>query len=99
MAIVDRSKGTEGNAPIMHMWPEAGRKLVSPDDDAYNRDLKYRRDVDKMRPLKVRYEDPYPIHDVAKGDGGGHFFLVSKSTGWVKPSNGNRNRKADAHGA
>ncbi len=90
MAVVDRSRGMEGNAPIVHMWPEAGRELVSPDDDAYNRDLNFRSDVDKMRPLKVRYEDPYPIHDLKAGDGGGHFFLVSKSKGPVKPSNGNR---------
>ena len=90
MAMVDRSKGLEGNAPVIHLWPEAGRKLISPDDDAYNRDLRYRGDVDKMRPLNVRYEDPYPIHDVKAGDGGGHFFLVSKSTGFVKPINGGR---------
>jgi hypothetical protein len=39
MAVVDRSKGLEGNAPILHMWPESGRKLVSPDDDTHNLDL------------------------------------------------------------
>lgn len=90
MAVVDRSKGLEGNAPIQHMWPEAGRKLVSPDDDAYNQNMKNRGAIDAFRKLNVRYEDPYPIHNLEEGNGGGHFFLVSKSQGMVKPSNGKR---------
>ncbi|VGO19655.1 HzsA-related protein [Pontiella sulfatireligans] len=93
MAVVDRSRGLEGNAPILHMWPEEARELVSPDDDVYNRDLQYRKEVDKMRPLKVRYEDPYPVHDLMRGDGGGHFFFVSKTKGKATHSYANKKRK------
>ena len=95
MAVVDRSRGMDGPEPIVHMWPEEARSLVSPDDDAYNRDLQYRRDVDKMRPLKVRYEDPYPIHNLAKGDGGGHYFFVSKTKYPAVNSYANRERKPE----
>lgn len=89
MVVVDRTKGMEGPEPIVHMWPDYGRELVS-SDLAYNRDLKNRRDVDRMYGLKARYEDPYPIHDVAKGDGGGHFFLVSKNVNPLPDGNSNR---------
>jgi hypothetical protein len=91
MAVVDRSKGMDGHEPIIHMWPDSARELVAEDDDAYNRDLKFRGHIDKLRALKVRYEDPYPIHDLMQGDGGGYFFFVAKSKGVVKPSNGARN--------
>lgn len=90
LAVVDRSKGLEGTAPIVHMWPEAGRAMVSPDADAYNQSMEHKKAIDNFRKLETRYEDPYPVHDVAKGDGGGHFFMVSKAIGKATPSNGGK---------
>ncbi|MEX0321898.1 MAG: hypothetical protein AB3N63_07040 [Puniceicoccaceae bacterium] len=90
MAVVDRSKGLEGTAPIVHMWPEAGLEMVSPDDDAYNKSMEHKNAIDNFRKLETRYEDPYPVHDVANGDGGGHFFMVSKAIGKATPSNGGK---------
>ncbi|WP_322607425.1 hypothetical protein [Pontiella agarivorans] len=78
LAVVDRSKGLEGPEPVIHMWPEAGRKLISPDDES-NMDMKNRWHIDKFRNLPARYEDPYPVHNVEQGNGGGYFFLVAKA--------------------
>ncbi|MGD7652587.1 MAG: hypothetical protein ACQCXQ_05190 [Verrucomicrobiales bacterium] len=81
MVVVDRSRGLEGPEPVLHIWPEEGRELISPDDDDYNRDLKHRGAIDNFRKLATRYEDPYPVHDLEQGDGGGSFFVVSKAIG------------------
>ena len=83
MVVVDRNKGMEGPEPVVHMWPENARALLN-SDPAYNRDLAYRGHIDRFRhELPLRYEDPYPIHNVAEGDGGGHFFLVARTKGKV----------------
>ncbi|MFD2255236.1 hypothetical protein ACFSSA_00980 [Luteolibacter algae] len=79
MVVVDRSKGMEGTEPIDHMWPDSARRLVGENNDAYNQSLQNRRSVDKMRNMKVRYEDPFPVHNLKEGKGGGYFFMVSKS--------------------
>ncbi|WP_146401626.1 hypothetical protein [Planctomycetes bacterium CA13] len=81
MAVVDRSKGMDGLEPIIEMWPESGRKLVTPSDDAINRSMKFRGSIDNFKKLPTRYEDPYPVHDLEAGTGGGQFFLVSKRVG------------------
>ncbi|MGB0413870.1 MAG: hypothetical protein ACPGJU_05430 [Coraliomargarita sp.] len=78
MVVVDRNKGMEGPEPVVHIWPESARELLN-SDPSYNRDLRFRGHIDRFRELPLRYEDPYPIHDVAMGNGGGHFFLVSRT--------------------
>ncbi|QBG46775.1 hypothetical protein EGM51_04965 [Verrucomicrobia bacterium S94] len=78
LAVVDRSKGLEGPESVIHMWPESGRALISPDDES-NQDMKHAWHIDKFRKLPVRYEDPYPVHHVEAGEGGGYFFLVAKA--------------------
>lgn len=78
LAVVDRSKGLDGNEPVVHMWPESGREFLN-SDPKYNTDMNNRWHVDLFKKLNVRYEDPYPVHEVEKGLGGGHFFMVSKT--------------------
>lgn len=93
IAVVDRSKGMEGRAPIVHIWPEEGRKLITPDVDEINRDLRYRRAIDNFKWLPVKYEDPYPVHNVSRGEGGGYFFVASKTQAKAFPAYSNKKAK------
>ncbi len=94
LVVVDRSKGLDGNAPVEHIWPQSGRELIEPESDPnYNFNMKYSWHIDKMNHLNARYEDPYPIHDVENGNGGGHFFMVSKALKGPLKSYGNRQKR------
>ena len=86
MVVVDRSKGLEGTEPIIHMWPDSARELVGKNDDVFNQSMANKNAIDDMRKLNTRYEDPYPVHDLEKGNGGGYFFMVSKVIGEYQQS-------------
>ncbi len=69
MAIVDRSKGLDSAEAVVRIWPEAARSLVQ-NVDAFI--------CDHFVPLRVRYEDPFPLVDPRTGNGG-KYFLVSRN--------------------
>jgi hypothetical protein len=83
LVIADRNKGLDGPEPVEHIWPASGRKLISPASKKYNYRFN-RGGIDAFRKLTVRYEDPYPLHDVKTGKGGGKYFMVARSIGEIK---------------
>ncbi len=96
LTIVDRSKGLEGPEPVVKMWPqEEGMSKLLPSDRKYSRDTKYRHMIDSFVRLSVKYEDPWPLHNLRKGDGGGAYFLVSKTIGKYRSPYGGTNGQAD----
>ena len=67
LAIIDRSKGIDSAEAVMRIWPASARALVK-DVAAFM--------CDSFRPLRSRYEDPFPLVDPRTGVGG-KYFLVS----------------------
>lgn len=66
LAIINRSRGVDGKAPVVRTWPAAGKDLVSegrPDKGNY----------DAFKSIAPRYEDPYPLSE--------KYFLASRETG------------------
>jgi len=98
LAVVDRSKGMEGPEPVEKMWPANAKSLLLPSDKSIHRSMNSSYfaggGIDKFRQVSVKYEDPYPLHDLLKGDEGGTYFLVSKTIGGWKAKYGN---KSDAN--
>lgn len=87
LVIADRSKGMEGPEPIEHIWPASSINRVLPSDKEIHRsnNPKYFAGggIDSFGSIAVKYEDPYPLHNMKKGTGGGTYFLVSKTIdGW-----------------
>lgn len=96
LTIVDRSKGMEGPEPVVKMWPqEEGMSKMLPSDLKYSRDPKYRGMIDSFIGLSVKYEDPWPLHNLIKGDDGGTYFLVSKTIGKYRSPYGGTKGQAD----
>lgn len=69
MAIVDRSKGLDSAEAVVRIWPEEARSRVQ-NVDAFI--------CDHFVPLRMRYEDPFPLVDPRTGKGG-KYFLVSRN--------------------
>lgn len=51
LAIIDRTKGVDGEASVIQIWPEEARSMIGIGD------------WDKFMELKIRYEDPYPLDE------------------------------------
>ena len=54
LAIVDRSKGVDGRAPVVRTWPADFVNQVNTDGW---------QQFDSSTSVKLRYEDPYPLSD------------------------------------
>jgi hypothetical protein len=67
LAIIDRSKGLDSAEAVVRIWPASARALVK-NVAAFM--------CDSFRPLRSRYEDPFPLVDPRTGTGG-KYFLVS----------------------
>ena len=63
LAIIDRTKGVDGKAPVVRTWPESARKLVREPGQANNA-------WDTFARVRPRYEDPWPLDE--------NFILVSR---------------------
>ena len=86
LVIADRSKGMEGPEPVEKIWPANARSFILPSDKAIHRSMKNttyfaKQGIDKFKEVSEKYEDPWPLHDLKKGDKGGTYFLVSKTIG------------------
>lgn len=66
MAILDRSRGVDGRAPVLRTWPAGAIARVS-DPGAPNGGF------DSFKAVSPKYEDPYPLSD--------KYFLCSRMTG------------------
>ena len=62
LAIIDRNRGVDGNAPVLKTWPESVRDNI--------RDTGAGNNIDAYTSLRPKYEDPYPLSD--------KYFLVSR---------------------
>ena len=51
LAIIDRTKGVDGEASVVDIWPKEARALIG------------KGNWDKFMELDVRYEDPLPLDD------------------------------------
>ncbi len=51
LALIDRSKGVDGEPSVLKIWPEHSRKLIG------------KGNWDTFMQLDVRYEDPFPLTD------------------------------------
>lgn len=51
MALLDRSKGVDGEQSVVKIWPEHARSLIG------------KGNYDTFMQLDVRYEDPFPINE------------------------------------
>lgn len=49
VAMLDRKKGVDGEAPVVHIWPKESRRFI--DNGNY----------DSFRTVERLYEDPYPL--------------------------------------
>ena len=66
IAVVDRTLGIDGKAPVVRTWPPDARDLVMVGNyDTYKR-------------VKPKYEDPYPLHDPAVPGSAGKYFLAAR---------------------
>ena len=66
LAIVDRSRGIDGKAPVVQTWPPEAIDLVMVGGyDAFTR-------------IPAKYEDPYPLDDPAAPASAGKYFLCSR---------------------
>ena len=91
MTVVDRTKGMDGLKPIVQMWPPEAISRIKEATPEYTRDMRYRGEIDSTVRMPVKYEDPYPLHNHKAGNGGGTYFLVSKTIGNYKSPYGGRN--------
>jgi hypothetical protein len=54
LAIIDPNLGLDGAAPVVRIWPESGRALIS--EHGWQK-------FDAFTKVKLKYEDPYPLDD------------------------------------
>ena len=54
LAIVDPNLGLDGMAPVVRLWPESARNLIS--EHGWQK-------FDAFTKVKLKYEDPYPLDD------------------------------------
>jgi len=54
LAIIDRSKGTDGAEPIVRTWPDSAMKQVTVEGTGK---------WDSLRKLPLKYEDPWPLDE------------------------------------
>jgi hypothetical protein len=78
----------EGPEPVVKMWPAEGMRHLLPNDPKITRDTKYKMAPDSFLKLKQKYEDPWPLHNMKTGSGGGSYFLVSRTIGGYKSDYG-----------
>jgi hypothetical protein len=69
LAVVDRSRGMDGKAPVVRTWPADAIDHVMIGN------------YDRFKQVKPKYEDPYPLHDPQAPDSAGKYFLCSRQTG------------------
>ncbi|MCX5682134.1 MAG: hypothetical protein NT049_00395, partial [Planctomycetota bacterium] len=69
LAIIDRSLGVDGRAPVLRTWPADAIKYVM------------NGNLDTYKAVSPKYEDPYPLGDPAIGQGAGKYFLCSRQVG------------------
>lgn len=50
-ALIDRSKGVDGEAAVEQIWPESSRERIG------------KGNWDAFKPVQGRYEDPFPLSD------------------------------------
>ncbi|MEI6891530.1 MAG: hypothetical protein V5783_05090 [Pontiella sp.] len=67
LAILDRNKGVDGADPVTHIWPASARELIG------------KGNWDTFKKVRPRYEDPYPLADVATSAGTGNYFLCART--------------------
>ncbi len=53
LALVDRSRGIDGSAPVLRTWPDSAIELIG------------KGNYDTFKKVKIKYEDPYPLSDRA----------------------------------
>lgn len=64
LAIIDRSEGVDGSAPIVMTWPASVKdKVGDPGED--------KNSIDAYLGLSIKYEDPQPLND--------KYFLASRT--------------------
>lgn len=64
LAIIDRSKGVDGSAPVLMTWPASVKdKIGDPNEDKNN--------IDAYKSLTVKYEDSNPLSE--------EYFLASRT--------------------
>lgn len=64
LAIIDRSKGVDGSAPVLMTWPVSVKdKIGDPNEDKNN--------IDAYKSLVIKYEDPNPLNE--------QYFLASRT--------------------
>ena len=69
LAIIDRSLGIDGRAPVLRTWPADAIKYVM------------NGDLDTYKAVSPKYEDPYPLGDPATGRAAGKYFICSRQVG------------------
>lgn len=55
LALIDRTRGVDGRAPVLRTWPEEAHARIA-DPGAPNR-------IDAYKSLKIKYEDPRPLSE------------------------------------
>jgi hypothetical protein len=69
LAIIDRSLGIDGRAPVLRTWPADAIKYVM------------NGNLDTYKAVSPKYEDPYPLGDPATGRAAGKYFICSRQVG------------------
>lgn len=91
LTIVNPSLGKDGTAPVLRTWPAEVREHLRHEDDvANNRNMEHRARIDITRGDQIKYEDPWPLSDMANGIPGGKYFLVSRNVGPIEWRYGQR---------
>jgi hypothetical protein len=75
LTILDRRLGIDGSAPVVGIWPPSAIDLIGGPGDTKPIPLNYkgRYAFDNLKPIKPKYEDPFPLND--------KYFLCSRMTG------------------
>ncbi len=56
LAIIDRTKGVDGSAPVERTWPASAKSMIGdPNKNGNN--------IDAFTGLSIKYEDPQPLSD------------------------------------
>jgi hypothetical protein len=75
LTILDRRLGVDGAAPVVRLWPAEAIDLIGGIGASMPVPLNYKHTYafDNLRPIRPKYEDPYPLND--------KYFLCSRMTG------------------
>lgn len=75
LTVLDRRLGIDGSAAVVHIWPADAIDLVGGIGGTKPIPLDYKGKYafDNLRPIRPKYEDPFPLND--------KYFLCSRMTG------------------